>query len=286
MELRIKSRHIITMIVGLSIVLLDFILFFGTNSRLFRPLIALGLFIASLQFWLDILRENKRQREIELKFIEFVRALVETVRSGIPIPKAILSVSKADYGALSPYIKKLANQIEWGIPLHDALKNFSFDSGNKVIKRSIAIVIEAEESGGNIDQVLQSVSNSVVQIRRLKDDRKSEVYSQLVQGYFVFFIFIGTMLVLQIYLLPQLTDIADVLVGFKGGSFESLLSGTEEKGSTINMSTLFIWLILIQGFFAGVMIGKFSEGELKAGLKHSLILMIVGYIVFTFVGGA
>ncbi len=286
MEIRIRSKHIITMIVGLSIVLLDFILFFGTNSRLFRPLIALGLFIASLQFWLDILRENKRQREIELKFIEFVRALVETVRSGIPIPKAILSVSKADYGALSPYIKKLANQIEWGIPLHDALKNFSFDSGNKVIKRSIAIVIEAEESGGNIDQVLQSVSNSVVQIRRLKDDRKSEVYSQLVQGYFVFFIFIGTMLVLQIYLLPQLTDIADVLVGFKGGSFESLLSGTEEKGSTINMSTLFIWLILIQGFFAGVMIGKFSEGELKAGLKHSLILMIVGYIVFTFVGGA
>lgn len=285
MEIRIRSKHIITMIVGLSIVLLDFILFFGTNSRLFRPLIALGLFIASLQFWLDILRENKRQREIELKFIEFVRALVETVRSGIPIPKAILSVSKADYGALSPYIKKLANQIEWGIPLHDALKNFSFDSGNKVIKRSIAIVIEAEESGGNIDQVLQSVSNSVVQIRRLKDDRKSEVYSQLVQGYFVFFIFIGTMLVLQIYLLPQLTDIADVLVGFKGGSFESLLSGTEEKGSTINMSTLFIWLILIQGFFAGVMIGKFSEGELKAGLKHSLILMIVGYIVFTFVGG-
>ena len=66
--------------------------------------------------------------------------------------------------------------------------------------------------------------------------------------------------------------------------FENKIAKTLIKKRDL-ITEVFIWLILIQGFFAGVMIGKFSEGELKAGLKHSLILMIVGYIVFTFVGG-
>ncbi|MBI2110164.1 hypothetical protein HYT51_00065, partial [Candidatus Woesearchaeota archaeon] len=45
------------------------------------------------------------------------------------------------------------------------------------------------------------------------------------------------------------------------------------------------WLVVIQGFFAGIMIGKFAEGELKMGLKHSLILIVVGYIIIsTFTG--
>jgi flagellar protein FlaJ len=35
----------------------------------------------------------------------------------------------------------------------------------------------------------------------------------------------------------------------------------------------------IQAFFGGLIAGKMGEGTISAGLKHSLIMMIVGFLV-------
>lgn len=289
MEIKIKQRHIIGIAAGLIIIILDFLLFYSNNSRFFRPVIAIAIIAAGIQFFLDFLNENKRQKEIEAKFLEFVRALVETVRSGIPIPKAIIHISKADYGSLSRYVRKLAYQMEWGVPLREALSIFSKDTKNPIIIRSISIVIEAERSGGNIDEVLQAVTKSVLQIKQIKEERRANTYTQMVQGYFIYFIFIIIMLVMQSYLLPQLSEISSVVGGGFGGDFEgysqSLTNNTTSTGGLLDFKAIFLGLVLIQGFFAGVMIGKFAEGELKMGLKHSAILMTIGYLIITTVSG-
>jgi len=153
MEIKIKPKHIAGFVIGFIILILDFVLFFNFNtfsieSRWFRPMIIVSFLFMGIIFFLDFLNENKRQKELELKFLEFVRALVETVRSGITVPSAVVDVSTANYGYLTPYIKKLAYQIEWGYPLHDALTIFAEDTKNKIIKKSVAIVIQAERSGG------------------------------------------------------------------------------------------------------------------------------------------
>lgn len=280
----IKTKHYIALGLGFLVIFVDFLLLFK-KSRFFHLGLAAGIIIAFSQFWLDFLKENRRQKEVELKFLEFVRALVETVKSGIPIPKAILHVSKAEYGALSPHVKKLANHIEWGIPLRQSLKIFANDTENKIILRSISIVIEAEKSGGNIDEVLNAVSTSILQIKRIKEERISNAYSQMVQGYFIFFIFIIIMLIIEIYLLPQLADITVTLSSGIGGGFGSFIEDPVNRPSILDFKSIFLGLVLIQGFFTGIVIGKFAEGEAKTGLKHSAILMIVSYIIITTISG-
>jgi flagellar protein FlaJ len=47
---------------------------------------------------------------------------------------------------------------------------------------------------------------------------------------------------------------------------------------------LFRNLILLQGMFAGLAVGKMAEGAIVAGLKHSLFMMIAGGLAFTFFG--
>jgi flagellar protein FlaJ len=37
-------------------------------------------------------------------------------------------------------------------------------------------------------------------------------------------------------------------------------------------------MTLIQAFFGGLVAGKMGEGSIYAGLKHSLIMMILGYL--------
>lgn len=288
MEIKIKPKHIAGITIGVLIIIIDFYLFFsleeGITSRWFRPLIVVGIVSMGAMFFLDFLNENKRQKELELKFLEFIRALVETVRGGIPIPTAIIQISTENYGSLSPYVKKMANQLEWGYPLHDALIIFSRDTKNLVIKKSISIVIQAERSGGDMGTVLQEITKSVVEVKKIKEERKSNAYGQIIQGYLIYFIFIIIMLILDKFLLPKLNKISeDIMTSGISGTIPGFGGG----GATgaMDFGPIFIGLILVQGFFAGLMIGKFSEGSLKGGLKHSLIMMVVGYIIITTIVG-
>jgi flagellar protein FlaJ len=48
--------------------------------------------------------------------------------------------------------------------------------------------------------------------------------------------------------------------------------------SPADLERTFLHMTLIQGFFGGLVGGKMGEGSVYAGLKHSLIMMILGYI--------
>jgi pilus assembly protein TadC len=279
--MKFKKIYLIGISLGILLLIIDFLYFFGKdsigNGRFFYALIIISLSITWLQFWLDFFKENKIQKEIEEKFTEFVRAIVSSVKSGITIPNAIIQVSNKDYGALSPSIKKLANQIQWGIPIQEALLNFSKSTHNKEIKRSISIVIEAEQSGGDIVNVLSSVTNSMINIKKMKADRKASTFPQIIQGYIVFFIFIAIMLVLQLGLFPHLGK----LTGTQTTTIQKVGFSFFGTGNEANLDVIFFSLVMIQGFFAGLAIGKFSEGTLRQGLLHSLILITSAALIIS-----
>src|SRR3989344_3946634 len=208
MEIKLKTKHYVSLGFASVVIILDFILFFkfiggfGPKDWYFSPIIVIAALVGGLPFIKDFMAENKRQKELETKFLEFVRSLVENVMSGVSIPQAIIQVSRVQFGALTPYIKKLANQLEWGYPLHIALTIFAKDTKNPVIARAIAIVIEAEKSGGDMSSVLEAVTRSVLEIKNIKDERRTNAYTQVIQGYIIYFFFVFIMIVLQIYLLP------------------------------------------------------------------------------------
>jgi flagellar protein FlaJ len=39
----------------------------------------------------------------------------------------------------------------------------------------------------------------------------------------------------------------------------------------------------IQAFFGGLVAGKMGEGTVGGGLKHSVILLVIGYLAFKFI---
>lgn len=278
----LKTEHYAAFVGMLLAIIADIILSFG--KWYFFPILVVVVLLGILPFILDFFNEIKRQKEIETKFLEFVRNLVETVRSGVNIPQAIAQVknSGANFGALSPYVNKLANQLEWGYPLHNAFTVFAKDTRNPVIERSVSIVIQAEKSGGDMASVLEAVTQSVLEVKQIKDEMKSSAYNQIIQGYVIFFVFVGIMIVMQIFLLPKLGDIGSEIGGSIGGMMGGGGTSPVEKA---DLSPIFILTVIVQGLFAGIMLGLFSEGKISPGIKHSIILMTVGYLIITVMTG-
>jgi flagellar protein FlaJ len=258
--------------VGLGLIILASAFFFWGKTE-FYVIIGVGIIIAVSPYILLTVIDTKINEEKEQMFLEFARDLVESVKSGTPISKSIINVKTRPYGVLSRHIRKLANQISLGISLSTALEIFSKDVNNKTISRAIVMIGQAEKAGGNIGEILESVAGAVNTSDKLKKERKSTISSLVVQGYIIFFIFMIIVIVMQFKILPMVAGIANVeTIG--------VLDISVGGGDDLDFSQAFMYLLLIQGFFSGLAIGLLAEGNIKAGVKHSFVLMLIAFLTF------
>ena len=268
--MRIKRLHWIGIILGLVIIGGSF-LFYGEGIFFF--LVGIGVLIAAFPFVYGVIRDTTISNEKEEMFLEFARNLVESVKTGTPISKSILNIRNRPYGALTPHVKKLANQIQLGIPLNRAIQTFAKDVNNKTITRALTLIGQAERAGGDIGMILESVANAVSMSDKLKKERRAAIQTLVVQGYIIFIVFIIIILVMQFRILPMISGIAEV-----GGAVGLGVGGELD---TAEIANAFLYLLLIQGFFSGLTIGKLSENNMKAGLRHSFALMFLSFIIST-----
>ncbi|RLJ03547.1 MAG: hypothetical protein DRP11_00410 [Candidatus Aenigmatarchaeota archaeon] len=263
---------------GITVFLVSFFLFYE-DSSLFTLLNLIGVVIIFGPSLMIKFTEYQRRKEMEERFPEFLRNVVEGTRSGMTLPQALKNAARGEYGVLTPYVKKMAAQIDWGIPFDDVLRSFANQIGSNTLKRVVSTIIETHRSGGNISGVLEAVSQSVVEVERVKKERSSHVYSQMITGYTIFFIFLGVMIGLQVFLIPSLSF--QRTAGTEGLS----IGGATSQELVELYNTMFQRLIIIQGAFSGLAIGKMAEGTIMAGLKHSMILILLGYSLFLIVPG-
>ena len=273
--MEIKKFQWIGIAVGVVVIGVSF-LFSGTN--LFFFLLGIGVLVGVSPIMISLINEAKIANEKEEMFLEFARNLVESVKTGTPISKSIMNVKNKSYGALGVHVEKLSNQISVGIPFNIALKTFANDVRNPAISRALTLIGQAERAGGDIGEILESVANAVNMSNKLKKERKATISTLVVQGYIIFFVFMLIILVMQFRILPMVSGISGVestgdSLGFGGGGGEPI----DEK----DVANSFLYLLMIQGFFSGLVIGKLAEGSSKAGLKHSFSLMVVSFLVTT-----
>ena len=281
--MKLERMHWIGIISGAILLVVNLIFLLGKKDRnLFFFLLGISFLVVIIPFLIGLVTAGKKEEETSEMFLEFSRNLAESVTTGTPISKSIINMQNREYGALSPYVKKLANQISLGIPVHKALENFARDVGNPVISRAIALISEAERAGGEIDYILSSVAKSISEVEKLKKERKAAIYNLVVQGYIIFFIFIGIMLVMEFKILPITSEMG--IIGDVGVGLPTVGAGAGEAAAGLSAKELakpFLYLLLTQGFFAGLTIGKLAEGAVKKGIKHSFILMVTAFIVST-----
>ena len=226
--------------------------FFDRIGPIFYLFSILGIILFFAPFVLRVVRKQMLIKEKEGKFLEFTRDLVENVKSGTPITRAIINLKSRDYASLSENIDKLANQIKLGISLENALTIFAKETGSSVIRRAVGLISQAERAGGKVEEIIESVSNSVNQIEDLKKERQNTISTLTVQGYLIFLIFVAIMLVLQYMILPLLADVTG-LGGFGIGT---------EKLNVDKLASPLLIMILTQSVFAGLVIGKLAHGKI------------------------
>ena len=290
--MKVRKPHFIGIGIAVLFIVVSALL---NETRFFLIIFGTGLIVGIAPFVVSLMKETRVAVEKQEMFREFARNLVEGVRTGTPISRCILNLGNKNYGELDIHVKKLIHQISLGIPLIFALQTFSMDVNNRVISRSLTLIGEAERAGGNIGVTLEAVVKAVTSLDKINKERKAAISSLISQGYIIFVVFLIIIIVMQFKILPL---VSGVDLGSVGGSSSAVggvsgLAGTSFGGGTPisaqELSNSFLFLLLTQGFFSGLIIGKLAEGRVKSGVKHSFTLMILSFLVskisdFVFMG--
>ncbi len=234
-------------------------------------ILLISILIVAVPIALDIAIRNQIRKELEESFLRFALDLAEVLKAGLPISLALAEVSKNDYGLLTDSVRRLAARIDWGIGVEESFMLFARETESELIERNVKMLIELYRAGGDLGKSLEALINSLIEIRRLRRERESAVYENILHAYFVFLFFLGIALVLRSFLLPFLNT--------------SLLPDESSNVSTSNIGEMIFHLALIQAIFAGLILGKMSEGTVKAGIKHSLIFVLLSIIILKIIAG-
>ena len=251
------------------------------NDFLFTVINIIAVGVICLPIAIVYYKRYKQVQAFEEAYPDFLRTIVEGLNGGMSLPLAISYASQSNYGILTPHVRKMVAQMSWGINFESALKNFASSLDSPVITRSVSTIIECHRSGGNIADVLSAVSGSLIEIEKIRRERSMMISGQMMTGYIIFFVFIVVMIGIREFLLR----------GFEMGAGTDSDSEMFLRGPAVTEDMLdqygemFTHLAIIQGFFAGLVIGKLSEGRLSAGAKHAIILALIGYMALTLAHG-
>ncbi|MEM3412253.1 MAG: type II secretion system F family protein [archaeon] len=264
-----EGKLIILSYLGGIIFLLDFIFFY--ESSIFMNLAIFSIILIIFPIFLSRYIKYSQEKEMELYFSDFLRDVSESIRAGVPLPRAIENASKGAYGVLAQRMKYVSAQISWGLPFEVAIQKFADGVESKLLKQACAIIIESFKSGGEIADIFETISVDIREIKRIQSERKSKLQIFTISMYAIFFLFLFIMLILIKTFIPSTPELNKAAVAF---------GGTSSKMTEEDYKTIFLHLCLIQAFFAGIIAGMMGEGSPIAGFKHSIAMILISLICF------
>jgi len=259
---------VIPLVISLSLLFYSTLFYFGKD--LYDDLLLFSFLIGSLPYTTYRYFEFRRIKRYEEIFPDFLADVSSSVNSGMSIPQAISICARRDYGILTEEIKKIDRLITWGIPFEEVLRRFAYYVKSPFIEKFVYLIIEANRSGGDIREILDSASRNSKRLKEIERELKGNLAPYTVIMYMIFGLFLAmSVMIYYAFLLPM----SEV----EGGG---IIYGISLEG----YRTLFFRLLMLEGFFNGLIMGKIMNGKVISGLKHSIVMVIVSYIVFYFLG--
>ncbi|MGA3022604.1 MAG: type II secretion system F family protein [Thermoplasmata archaeon] len=240
----------------------------------------LGLICLIAPYGFAMTAKLRRISKVEERLPDFLRDVAEAGRFGMTLPDAIVVASTGRYGLLTDEIKKMASQIEWGVPVAQALDLFEQRVPTPLVQRVVSIVTRANEAGGNVADVLSMVAHDTREAQLAQQARQISMMTYVTVIYISFFVFLVTIYIMCATFLPQMVKAGSGIAtsGLGTGGGVSLAYGFVPA-----LFLAFLVAIIVHAVGDGIMAGVLVNGRIAEGLQHATIMLAVGWLIMRFV---
>ncbi len=135
------------------------------------PSLALVLFV--MPWWRMLTARTKRLNRLEEQFPEALDLMVRSLRAGQALPSAIRLCGDEMPAPLGPEFRLLADETNYGVAVASALQGLAERVPVPDIRYFVVAVVIQRESGGNMSELLNNISQIVRQRLKLRGQIKT-----------------------------------------------------------------------------------------------------------------
>ena len=207
--------------------------------------------------------EYSRILKINLKAEEsmpsFLRDVSENRKTGMSPEKSMFqAATRKGYGVFGEILKRIVNQIEWGVPLRDIFTDLKSQLRSWHVLMNFLILIETIEVGGGPAEALDLLASYSEKTRDVEKNKREMLRPYIVLP-FIWTILMALTFMFTFYVITHLPTIGISVI-----TLPALKS----------QMALFSCAIIFQSWLSGFFIGKVTQGTFAAGFKYSILLSL------------
>ncbi len=243
-----------------------------------------GVFILSwvlVYFYLDI-RIMNRTAEIEAVLPDFLQLTSANISAGMSIDRALWFAVRPNFGILAKEMEEVAKSTISGDDLGMALMNFTKKYDSKVLRRSMSLLLEGMNAGGEIADLLSKISLNIQNSRILKKEMAANVTTYVIFIGFaaavaapILFALSGQLLII----IQQIMSIFDF--GSAGGAASSFSMALGGEGISKGDFHWFAAATLsVTALFSGMILSVIRKGSIKEGWRFIPMIIVVTLVIY------
>ena len=229
--------------------------------------------IADIFLGYPYLKALSRVDSIEETFPDAMKQMADTLKSGGTYEYALREITNMQYGPLTKEMDLALRKLEEGENIENSLKSFADKINSRLIKRTIAIIIDSIKAGAGLADVLDEIAEDLRAMHRLKKERKTETSLQV-----MFMVAAGSVVA------PIIFGLVSTIIALFIEASSGLGISAAQKASAFASRDLIVLLmqlyILIEVAATGVMISLMRDGKASKSIIYTPVLLLVAYIAY------
>ena len=252
-------------------------------ATLWMLVFAVILFALWVIFYIAVdLKIFKRKVDIEDVLPDYLQLTASNIKAGMTIDRALWYAVRPRFGVLAKEIEIVAKETMRGEDLKTALRKFADKYDSVLLKRSISLLIEGIEAGGEIGDLLNKIAINVQETKLMRKEMSANVTTYIIFITFSTVLAAPVLFALAGTLIKVISNLGSTLgdVGFAAATSGFALSFS---GSGINYNDFRIFAIIsliITSFFSAIIISTIKRGNAKFGFRFIPIFIVVTVSLF------
>ncbi len=229
-------------------------------------------------------RIEQRKEFVEGIMPDYMQLTSANIRSGVPLSRAMIMAVRPEFKYFGNDINIMGKQLYSGDTMHNAFMQLSNKYRSVTLKRTVRLILEADQYGGGMADLLGQIS---------KDMRNSRMVQKEVSGQlFMYTIFIAFAALIGA---PTLYGLTNQMIGVTSNIWSKISLGALQNAPSVGVSFIklskplitpqnyyefsLVAIIAITGFGAFI-ISAISSGNAFKGIRFLPVFIIIGLVIF------
>lgn len=248
------------------------------NAPVFQTMywMLIPIFITLLPLTLFYEVGARRERKMMNKFPDALKQIASANSVGMTLTESLETTAVNTSGKLGEELMLVKNDIMWNNDVNYALIKFANRVQIPIITKTMKLITEANESTGDIEDVLSIASKNVATQVRLRKERNAAMimYTAVILISYVVYLFV--IAILDMMFLSVIEE-----MGEDGGTDTGDADEFDIENINVDRFRLvFYHSTIVQAFGSGLIAGYLASNDIRSGIKFALILSVISSVIF------